>query len=728
MSDPFVRTAEHYRRDYDIFQTYLDDASKFLSLKEGISIEEAKTFITQLTAVGGRHPIQSPMARYLHRDEKGDRHRRQAPLDQFWSEIRRDEQILSPSQTSYLNPAKKKSILGVYIAGNLKKRSEAKAAQFAAERAGNEKLQAIMNAAQTTYKIKNNALSGAHSSPYTILYNKTAHSSLTSSCRAATGYGNAHNERFLYGNRHYWSPAITKQNIISIVNHSDLNRIARTMEQFELTYPSIDDVMSMVERSTHAYWRGEQHLLSVRELVEKLTPVQLAAVLFTGDLYHLSQINPDFVKTLIHDFLTCTDQPLSPEECNEWSQRLDDELKSYISMLCPEQLLDTDSGNYKAFKEVKDATARGILIANGKRVLAVQERYREIIETFWTTDNIPSSVNYLPNILRRCVVTSDTDSTIFSVARWPIWYLDSTKIDARSMAVSATMIYLASKTVANVLARYSANCGYVTDEVFSLQLKNEFYMPVFCLTSRAKHYFAYITMQEGTTKRVMEFDVKGVALRNSNVPPEITKRAHALMKSLMQTIMDGKTLSLRSVIKTVALIENQIKEHVTSGQFSFLRRMMINHLESYKADNGGNYVYYQFWEQVFARKYGAAPDLPYRAVKVSLDINNKTQMQRWINSLEDPTIAANLRDFLREKGKTSISTVLLPEANLLAYGMPKEIIPVIDVRTLLYQTMESFYMVLESLGYYTKDKNITRLLSDIPWLLDHSNTIKVLDI
>lgn len=724
MTDPFVKPREYYQRDYDLFQTYLEDASTHLSLTEGISMEEARAFVKQLTMQDGQHPIRSPMARFLQRDAKGDRHRRQMPLDQFWAGIRREQQILSPSQASYLNPEKRRSILGAYIAGNLKKRTAAKAAQFAAERAGNTQLQSIMNAAQTTFKTKNNALSGAHNSPYTILYNKTAHSSLTSSCRAATGYGNAHNERFLYGNRHYWSPSITKQNLISIINHSDLARIDATMAQFGLQYPSVDDVMAMIERSTRSYWRGEQHLAGVRRLVQCLTPTQLAAVLYTGDFYHLSVINPDFVKGFLREMLTRTEVPLTPAECDVWIHRMDGELISYVSMLCPDLLLNPETSNYEAFKEVKRPEARGILIANSKRILEVQERYAALIETFWTTDNLPASVNYLPNIMRRCVVTSDTDSTIFSVARWPVWYLDDERITEQSMAVSATMIYLASKTVVNVLARYSANCGYVPEELFSLQLKNEFYMPVFALTSRAKHYFAFITMQEGTTKREMEFDVKGVALRNSNVPPEITERAHNLMKALMRKVIDGEKISLRSVIKSVALIENQIKEYVIAGKFGFLRRMMINHLESYKAENGGNYVHFELWEQVFARKYGAAPDLPYRAVKVSLDINNKTQMQRWLSSMEDPAIAANLQQFLNEKGKTSISTLLLPEANLQTHGMPKEVIPVIDVRTLLFQTMESFYLVLESLGYYAKDRNLTRLLSDIPWLLDPNNPIE----
>lgn len=726
--DPFVKPAEAYTRDYNLYETYLHDTATHLAKTQQIPLSEARAFVERLVAPDGQHPIKAPMARFLHRNKVGDRQRRQLPLDQFWMMVRDQQQIFSPSQTAYLRPEQKKSILGVYIDGNLKKRSTAKAEQFAAERAGDERTRAIKNSAQTTYKIKNNALSGAHSSAFTILWNKTAHSTLTSGCRVGTSYGNANNERFLYGNRHYWSPLIVKQNLISIMNHADAAKIEATMSRYGLAYPTVEHVMGMVERSTNSYWRDPTHLGAIRQLVETFTPTERAAVLYMGDLYHLQKVNPEFVRQMLTDFSVRTEVPLEPDDATHWIKQMDGELISYISMLCPDYLLNPETQKYEAFKEVKRPEARGILAANGKRVLEVQERYAALIETFWTTDNLPSSINYLPNIMRRGVVTSDTDSTIFSVARWPIWYTGGDAITTESMAISATMIYLASKTVVNILARYSGNCGMSPNDVFKLQLKNEFYMPVFCLTSRAKHYFAYITMQEGTAKREMEFDVKGVALRNSNAPPEITKLAHALMKKLMQTVIAGEKVSLRSVLRRVALIENDIKQSVIRGEYNYLKRMTINVRDSYKAENGGNYVHYEMWEQVFAAKYGAAPDLPYRAIKVSLNINNKSQMRKWLEGMEDRAIAQNIEQFLAEKGKDKISTLLLPEANLLIGGVPKEVIPVIDVRTLLAQTMEAFYLVLESIGYYCRDRNTTRLLSDVEWLLDPTNPIEPIEL
>ena len=726
--DPFVKDASYYTRDYDLYKTYIDESAIHLAKMENIPLEQAREFVKKLTAPDGQHPIKVPMARFLHRNKVGDRERKELPLDKFWEMVRAKRQILSPSQTAFMHPDEKKSLLGIYINRNLKKRSEAKAAQFAAERAGDERKRAIMNSAQTTFKIKNNALSGAHSSPYTILWNKTSHSTLTSGCRTGTSYGNANNEKLLYGNRHYWSPAITKQNLISIINHSDHSAIAAVMARYQLRYPTVDEVMSMIERSTNSYWRDPALMAPIRKLVENFTDTERAAVLFTGDFYHMSLVNEAFSKKMVLDFATRATEPLTEEEAEVWKNKIDGDLIAFVSMLCPDLLFNPDTEKYESFKEVKRPQARLLLIACGKRVLELQEQYADFIQTFWTTDNLPSSINYVPNIIRRGVITSDTDSTIFSVARWPIWALGSEEISTKSMAVSATMVYFASKTIINILARFSGNVGMAEQDRLRLQMKSEFYMPVFILTSRAKHYAAYVTMQEGTAKKEMEFDVKGVALRSSNVPPEIIKQSHALMQALMKKVIAGEKVSLRSVLRRVALIEDGIKQSVIRGEYGYLKRLEIKQRDSYKAENGGNFIHYDLWQSVFASKYGDAPEPPYRAIKVSLAIDNKTQMRKWLDRIEDRAIAANLETFLQSRGKDKITTMLLPEPNLEMQGVPKELIPVIDVRNLITQTMESFYLILESIGYYCRDRNMTRLLSDQEWLLDPNNPIPPFEI
>lgn len=721
--DPFIKPKSEYVRCYDLKETYLSDSALYLSKMAGIDLEQARQFVEQLTAPNGAHPIKAPMARILQRDKNGDRQKRQVPFDQLLDEIRQNQEILAPNLTAYTHPSKRKSLLAKYIAGNLQKRNEAKHAQFAAERAGDYRTMEIMKSAQTTFKIKNNSLSGAHSSPYTILWNKSSHSTLTSGCRTATSYGNANNERFLYGNRHYWSPTITLNNLISIINHSDRQQIRQCMEQYQLQYPTVDQVMQMIERSTRSYWRDAKYMSNVRQLVERMDEIERAAVLFTGDLYHLAQVNPVFVKRLLKDFSSRTDTPIDEAQIEAIKAQIDGDMISFISMLCPDQLFNPETGKYEAMKEVKRPHARGILYANGQRILSVLETYQRLIQTFWVTDNLPSSVYYLPNIMRHGVIASDTDSTIFSVSYWPIWYTGSEEINEESMAIAATMIYLTSKIIIHILARFSANCGVAEEDIHRLSMKNEYFFPVFSLTSRAKHYFAYISMQEGTMKLKKDTEIKGVALRNSNVPPEITKKAKALMCYLMDQVLAGKKISLLSVLRTVALIEHQIKQQILNGDFRWLRRIDIKPKHSYKDQNQNNFRHYEIWQDVFSRKYGQAPQPPYKAVAFSLTTDSKLRCRQWLASIEDRAIATALEQWLSQNGKDSIATLYLPESVLQVSGIPKELLPVIDLRNILAQTMESFYLILESLGFFIKDQYLSKLLSDHPKLIEPDSAI-----
>ncbi len=351
-------------------------------------------------------------------------------------------------------------------------------------------------------------------------------------------------------------------------------------------------------------------------------------------------------------------------------------------------------------------------------------KYIDLIQAFWATDNVPSSVYYLPNIVRRGVIASDTDSTIFTVARWPIWYTNSMKMTAESLAISSTMVYLTSKIIIHILARYSANCGFAKQDIHRLSMKNEYFFPAFALTSRAKHYFAYISMQEGTMKLELGTEIKGVALRSSSVPPEIMAQSHALIKALMDKVLAGESISLRSVLRRVALIEHEIRSSVESGDFKLLKKMEIKRKDAYKDPESSNYRHYELWDACFAPKYGPAPEPPYRAIKVAMDTDKKAKFKSWLDSIEDRAVAQNLEDFFKTKGMDKVGTLLLPEANLQVHGIPKEVAIRMNHRNLISQTMESFYLILESLGFYMKDKHLLRLLSDNPWLTSPDNPIE----
>lgn len=710
----FVNDTTSYRRNITLIPTYVNDAATYLSRQTGKPVDECKQFIERSLQPGGQFELKIPQAMVLVRGKNGDRVMTEMRFDEFLDSVHRNRQILSPSMTAYMHPDDKESLLARYIKGNLALRQEAKHKAQTAEMLQDELSYAIFDSMQTTYKIKNNGLSGAHTSPYTILFNKSAHSTLTSTCRTATSYANANNEKFLYGNRHYYAPDVAKTNIVSIVNHSDLVGMQNAMDRHGLVPPTTDQVMACIERSTESYWRGVAQMALIRRLVESLSPIEKAAFLYTSDMYHLAAYNPSFVRQFLTALSSKAATPLSPEESITWAKSIDSNLRAHVSMLCAIELRGEE------FKTLFDRPLDlGIVAATAKTISEAMDNYEDFIRAFWVTDNLPSSIFYIPNIVRRGVITSDTDSTIFSVDYWTEWHQGRLDASPESDAIASAAIYLSGQLIRHILATLSGNMGVAQQHIKSLSMKNEFYYRVFVPTSRAKHYYALPVAKEGNILPKAKMDIKGVALRNSNVPPHVTAQAHAMKQRIIDTVSAGKKLSIREIMGEVAFIERGIRNSIESGQYDLLKRLQVKDANSYKNPESSPFIHYGLWEEVFASKYGHATAPPYGAIKVSIDADSPTKIKAWLARMEDQVIAGKMKAWLDTTNRRSVTQLLLPESVLSNTGVPPEIVKGIDTRNIVVEMMEGFYLVLESIGIYIRNANTTRLVSDQPWLIDH---------
>ena len=729
----FVNPPETYKRDVNLRATYVQDAATYISKRRGISLDEARDFVLRTIAPTGTKPLRDPQAMVLVRQPNGDRVQQTMRLSEFFQSVYDNRQMLSPSMTAYVHPDVDKSLLAIYIDKNLDRRKKAKAEMFAAKMAGDEAAANIGNSKQTTFKIKNNSLSGAHSSPYTILWNKSSHSTLTSTCRVATSYGNTNNEKFLYGNRHYWCPDIARNNIISIITHTDLPRMEQVMAKFNLLPPTVDDCMEILHRCCDNYWRDAAEMNDLRELIVSLTDVERSAFAFTSDIYHLSKVNESFVREFLRRLSYRPTEPLPMDEAKKIIKGMDGNLEAFIFMLCSGELAggtlkDALGDKSNIPLDVARPDDYGRVAATAKSVVDTLDHYEDFIRCFWVSDNLPASIFHAPGILRRSAVTSDTDSTIFTVQHWTTWYRGQLDFEKESWDIGATMVYLAGQLIRHILATTSGAMGVASQYVNKLSMKNEYYFPVFSLTSRAKHYYAYRAVQEGNVLKEMELEIKGVALRNSNVPPAITKKAHALIRYVMDSVMAGKKLNSSQVQRYIAKVEEDIHTSTLNGDFSLLGKMQIKAPAAYKNPESSPYLHYDLWQSVFAETYGAAPAPPYVAVKVPVDLERKQDVANWLKEMENQAIADRLRAWMEANGKTTMSVMMLPEQVLALTGIPKEVVSAVDIRPLIIQTVESFYLILESLGIFMKNKDQTRLVSDEKWLLENDWPMEELNI
>jgi multisubunit Na+/H+ antiporter MnhG subunit len=165
-----------------------------------------------------------------------------------------------------------------------------------------------------------------------------------------------------------------------------------------------------------------------------------------------------------------------------------------------------------------------------------------LIRGLWVTQNVPASLSHFPDSVRRAAITSDTDSTIFTVQDWVIWHQGRVTFNEMGNAVAAVMIFLAAQSITHVLARMSANFGIEEKRLYQIAMKNEFKFDVFVPTDVAKHYFAYISAQEGNLFAKYEKEIKGVHLKSSNAPKAVMKEAEKMMIHIMETVLAEKKI------------------------------------------------------------------------------------------------------------------------------------------------------------------------------------------
>ena len=703
----FVRPTEQYQRQFDLVGAYHRNMALGLARTTGRDYESCLEYVKRVTAEDGRLPIKDPPMKYVGRVKGGDREFKVTSFLKYVETVNRHGLIISPSMTVYKPKQMERSVTAEYIAKNVGNRNRQKKEMFNAFESGDIALGEFKNNEQKTSKIKNNSLSGAHCSDSTILFIDTIHSSLTSTCRSATGYGNANNEKVISGNRHYWSAEVAIDNIFTVINHVDIPAFAKMMEKYGLRAPTPAEMVECIQYSTKPYWRDESKMSVIRRIADSLTPEERAAFVYTGDLHHTAKYNDAMMRDFLDKLSHCPTEPV--ENPKQYINSLTEEMTAFVAMLCSDLIPGKSLGKFDEF----DSHTQGIIGATAKYISEVLDAYREFIQFILVSDVLPSSVAALPSIVRKSAVTSDTDSTIYTVKAWLEWFSGKISFEKKSVNIGHAVSFLASSSITHILAKMSANIGVAQDQMHQYAMKSEFYFPVFALTSRAKTYFAHIGAQEGKISEEPDLELKGAVLKGSQSPKFIMDGVKDLINRILSMTADDKKIPLFKIIKEVADIERKIYESITNGDTTFYKSGELKSADSYKqAPERSPYFHYLLWQEVFAPKYGEVQEPPYGVIKVSISATSKTELMAWLDTFDDKGLRDRMLRFLDKHGKKDLSTINVPKPIIEVSGIPKEIIAGVSARRIVANLMEPYYCVLETLGYYAIDSNQTRLVSD----------------
>jgi hypothetical protein len=710
ISNPFTRSARQYTRDIDIEEGYIHQTALFIARSTGADYQEARAFVIDEMRNGDK-PFKDPLICVLERDDEGDRHKKAYPLTQYLKDAVQKNYFIAPTLSQVLPPSIKESLLSKYIKGNLAERNAEKHKQMVAKNKGDGFRATLHKNNQNNKKILNNAISGNHRSEHSHLFDQSTHPILTSSCRIANGVANSHNERFLGGNRHYYNVDVVIAHFTSILDLTDWSLVERAVTEFNLHQPTVDEIMDMVLDCAEPYWRSSNKngVKNIRRFLNGTTGYERAAFLYMGDLFYLRVYNEALVRNFIDGL--CTRATTIVPDHEEWLKKVDDDILNQVKVMYPDIL---------GSEELHEASLRenpqfGLVGTSCYEITRTLHEHRSIIEAFFVSKNIPFLISDFPSSIRRVGVASDTDSAIFTVQDWVKWYSGDMKISHSNIIVAETFGFLVSQTTTHNLATMVANIG-ITDEkeMFRLSMKNEYLFPVFALTSRAKHYFANMAVQEGVVFKDYDFEKKGVELIASNLAPAIRKDHEALLHYIIDAVTEGKEVSLHEIIRTVAKWEYRIHDSIVAGETKYLKSARVNEEDSYSQERENTkFINYQMWQDVFGPVYGLVEQPPYSALSFSILPDTKRKTTEWIATWADRGMADRMTAWLASRNKTYVGEMLLPESVVLTLGIPKEILPVIDVRKIIAKAMSPFYLVLETLEFYMFDSKQSKLVMDM---------------
>ena len=686
---PFVD--DDYVADRDIVKHYHNQASLLLSKIYNKSEEEVKPLVQEIF-IPDYNGFREANFFVFEKDKYGDRQQTVKKAREFFKTVEDNNYHLSPSFVAYKHSDEEQSVNSIGTEKFLKDRSFYKGKMQEARERGDDYQRKAFNEIQNALKIFNNAQSGAMSSNGTPLNNKSGHTTLTSTCRALTSTANIINERLLTGNRLFINYEKTMEYMLSLLACTNLKRLDKVIKQLNMNYATTDQVMDMLKRCSSYYWNNEEQSNILNHFVsELLSPLERTAVLCIMDLNGLYTTNSKIVTEFLDDWCKTPTPPKGSKE-DEYQKPANGDY--YI--LCVSKLLD-------------DVSKVGVNYLNEYH-LKVEEKWKDFIEVFFKARIPPNGVFSIKEMIRESVLTSDTDSSIYTVDEVIDKY---TQDPTTALRLNGVLTYFIRMLSVHQHAQLSKNMNVSNKNLGRLTMKNEYLFGSYVTTLMSKHYFATQLMVEGVMNKEVKMEIKGVHLRSSKVAKQIKDFAHQLMRDILDAVYEKRKLDAATILHQVAELERQIISDIEGGSPVWLGRATINNKEMYKDHETKitAYYYHELWNNVFGPKYGKAPPPPYSVIKINTTTTSKRKLEDYYDVLTDKDFKERLQTFLGDRDK--LNAFYVPEDMIERLkGVPREMILGSDIRSIISQNLKSIYAVLETMGIYIMNKDVTKLVSD----------------
>lgn len=685
---PFL--SENYESDRGLIKHAVEQYSMVIGRMNGLPEDEVKAnLVTYFKA--HKDEFKSRRAKVIVKNKVEDREVKIIPLSSVFKHVQEKDYHFSPSMVAYTNSEEEECVNSIGTRLFIDNRSYYKGLMQKARDAGDNENRDKYKEIQNAFKIFNNAQSGAMSSEGTPINNKTGHTSLTSTCRCLTSTANLINEQFIAGNRFYNTPENTLQSLVARLQVTDYKALETVMEKYNLHYATVDDLMERIDYCSRRYWQSASSMAVIRKFLDNLSALERSSILYTLDLMALFKHNKEFISAFFDDWTSMR----KPEE----GKTEDDYLKP-----------DNGDKYVLCVSKLHRKPSKTEVNALNSLHMEVETKYSDFMHQFFHSIIPPSGLFDVTSAVRDCVLTSDTDSSIYTVDEMIDAYTHDRDCGIK---LNGVLTYFIRMISVDQHQQLSANLNVSKKNLRMLGMKNEYYFGAYVTTLMSKHYYASQQMVEGVMNAEPEMEIKGVHLKSSKIASNIKDFAQKLMEDTLNAIEHKKKLNAAETLKEIGDLERTIVDDIQGGDWKWLSRQGVKTAAAYSKPMSSVYFNHEMWENVFAEKYGPAPELPYVGVKMSVDLGSKTKVKEFIESIEDRELADRLEKFLEKSGRGDLGGIVVPMERLQYLGdIPAEVKQCIDYRTIIKQNLKCVYEVLNSTGLYFMNDSITRLVSD----------------
>ena len=627
--------------------------------------------------------------------------------------------IVSPFGTFYETVDKKPSFLKGMVDMKGKARKSEKKLMLQAKKEGNKTKETFHNNNQATIKINMNSLIGAMGSGFNFLSSIANFNSVTSIARFFIMNAYAHAERFLEGNFYFRNEEQLINFLITVRRKGpDPEKVIALCTKMGIKIPDIDMVYNFLTKCLHRYMFACDHM-SIRKILSTMHVGELTFIYYMSNMKHLVMENEWFFRPWIEQLFSTEHINFNEEVKPEDLYKLDGDLIVVLSTVCNDIVPVNEKGNsisvYDCIEGYPDLAKRFVCI--GKYMQKKMDEIQELFELFMNHRVAIGYVGEHKHMFRDTVILSDTDSIIFTTKNWVQWCCGNLKLDNTAFNVNALIVYWLSKANSYILYNVSEAFGALGKDLFTMNMKNEFMMPIEILTSLKKHYAALLKIQEGVFYSKPRLDIKGVNLRGSSFSKGTLNYVVWFIQTAIDDIMATGKVSARKKIMEVLRFERLVLDSLRTGETRFLTVDPVKAESEYGDAERTIYFNYLFWEHVFGEQYGNIM-IPTKCF--ILPLTNVKHFD-YMTFLENnyPDTAKKLVSFMERYPNKDINRIPI---NPLTDQIPKELKPVINYKAIVYANTKPLYLILQSFGISVGNGKLPALFSDNYGWVDSSQT------